>query len=164
MVREIVRDVLGEISADKLVITEDKGGKYVSLTMEEFEDLRWTAAQMVLDKEGETKKDRETAAALERARKAREEAEAIRQSNISLEKADNRLREQISKAGILADVVREGMQDVREPGEWELEAIGKVGQAYDTLRYGSEYEAMDSLEDVYLRGLRGKEQDERSSA
>ncbi len=149
IVMEIVRDVLGEIPKEKCVLIED-GARYVSLSMEEFESLWRVAAQMALDKEEEGRKDREITAALERAGKARDEVEALRKLNDKIEFEVGRLREKICALGLLADVVREGMQGIREPGERELEAIGTAGQAYDTLRYASVFEAMNSLEDMYL--------------
>lgn len=163
MVGEIVKEALGEIRADKLVTMED-GGRYVSMDMEEFENLRQAAVRMASDKETAARKDREAAAALERAGKAGAEAEAMREEVRKLEAESSRLREQISSAGILADVVREGMQAVQEPWELELATIGEAGQAYDNSQYASVYEAMDSLEDAYLGRVGVKEQDERGGA
>lgn len=161
MIREIVRDSLGEIPKEKCVTMED-GARYVSLTMEEFESLWRAAMQMAQDKEEENRKNREADAALERAGKARAEAEALQELNGKMELEAGRLREKISGSGLLADVVREGMQGIREPGELELRAIGAAGQAYDTLRYTSVYEAMDSLEGLYL-GKSCKKKDKRGS-
>ena len=162
MVGEIVKEALGEIPADKLV-TMDDGAKYVSLPAEEFGELKRAAEQMALDKEDEVRKDREAAAALERADRINAEAEAMRESNARFEAEIMKLREKISSAGILADVVREGMKAIREPGGLELEAMGAAGQAYDASKYASVYEAMDWLVGAYLERAweHGQEKDGR---
>lgn len=163
MIREIVEEALGEISSDRL-LTMDDGTRYVSLAMEEFEGLRQAAAQMVLDKEDEARKGREASAALERADRVRNETEAMRESNGRLEAEIKKLRDKACSIRILADVVREGLQAIQEPGKRELEAIGAAGQAYDASQYASVYEAMDSLEDTYLGRVREQEKDERGWA
>ncbi len=165
MVGELVRNTLGEIPEEKRVISEDGKG-YVCLSMEEYEALRQAAVRMVLDKSEAERKDEEASAAKVRTEKARGQAGLLREGNGELEREIGRLKEEITKAGegLLPDVVREGMQAIREPGKQELEILGAEGQAYDASRYTSVYEAMDSLEEAYLNRGQEHEQDERGGA
>lgn len=162
MVGELVREALGEIPEEKKTVAKDGRG-YVSLAAEEYEALRLAAAQMGLDKEETARKEREAAEARLRAEEMKAHADRAQEGNLGLQAEIGRLKGQIAEGGpsLLADVMREGMQAVREPDERELGVLGEAGQAYDISRYASVYEAMDSLEDAYLGRERRHEEEER---
>lgn len=162
MVGELVKEALGEIPEEKKTVAGD-GRRYVCLPAEEYEALRRAAIQMGLDKEEAERKEQEASEARLRAEEVKVRAAQIQEGNWGLQAEIGRLKRQIGEGGpgFLADVLREGMQVVREPDGRELEVLGGAGQAYDVLRYASVYEAMDSLEDTYFGRMQGHEQEER---
>ena len=161
-VEELVEKTLGQIPEEKRV-TGGNGETYVRLSAEEYESLSLAAARMVSDKEAAKRKEAEAEAARERAGAARKRADLIREENGRLEREINKVKGEVAKAGgsLLTDVMQQGWQAVREPDERELGAFGAAGQAYDTSRYQSVYEAMDRLEQTYLDDARGLGRDER---
>ena len=148
IVRELVKDSLGEIPDENRAVSGDGKG-YVRKIAEEYAALRQAAERMASDRDEEKRKREETAAARARAGKAQEQARMLREANGELEREISRLKEEIAKAGdgLLADVMQKGMQAVRKS-----EMIGAAGQAYDASRYGSVCEAMDSLEASCMAG------------
>lgn len=162
MVSALVKSALGEIPEEKWVISGD-GKNCVCLTEEEFGILRRSAAHMVLDKNEAKQRDEEAFAARERAGKAMEQADILRERNTELEQEIMKLKERIEKekSGLLPDVMQEGMQAIRESEGLELEVMGETGQAYDVSRYGSVYEAMDYLEEAWVNRELGYEKNER---
>lgn len=162
MVGELMEKALGGIPEEKQVVTET-GKAYVRLSAEEYETLSQAAARMLSDREEAKRKETEAAACRERAGEARKQADRIRDENGRLEREIGKIKGEIGKIGdgLLTDVLQQGCQAVREPDGREMEAFGAAGQAYDTSRYQSVYEAMDSLEKACLDAVRDQGRGER---